>query len=671
MTSNSSINIDKQIQWLEGGIAEGYINYYDYNEFKNFQHIGSGGFSKVYRASWKNSDTVVALKYFKNNRFIIKEIVNEIKLLQKVNLHVNIIQFFGITKRKNNDDTNYLLVLEYADSSTLGNFLKDNFNRLDWNMKLQFAIQIADAVSCLHQNDIIHCDLHSDNILVHQNMLKLADFGLSHRLAEISTQKNVFGVLPYIDPQHFQIQTNNNKSHHYKPNKKSDVYSIGVILWEISSGHKPFESYDKFYLRQKLLLEILNGKRETPIPNTPIDYINIYTKCWEINPDDRPNMQQVLSLLKLIDLNEIIINEIVLQYEDSIQKGIDKEDIIQLIKIHLIIKNINENEIFNYLLVKNNELKNIQTLAIFYYYGIGTEKNEVRAFELYKEAAEKGHIDAIHQLGECYYYGIGTEKNEARTFELYKEAVEKGHINAMYQLGKCYYHGIGIENNRIMAYSLYEKAAEKGHINAMYQLGECYYYGIGTEKNNARAFELYKNAAKKGHINAMYQLGEFYYYGIETEKNNARAFELYKKAAEKENIAAIYNLGYCYQNGIGTVKNGIKAFELYKEAAEKGHINAMYQLVAEKENINAMYQLGECYYYGIGTEKDRIMASKLYKAAAKKGHISAKTRIEAYELLYKEDISKQIETCIWLYFEVRPGPDLKTVYHVPAWPGLG
>lgn len=107
-------------------------------------------------------------------------------------------------------------------------------------------------------------------------MLKLADFGHSHRLAEVSTQKDIVGVLPYIDPQFFQTQTSNNKSYCYKPNKKSDIYSIGVLLWEISSGYKPFKSYNS-YQRNKLLLEILDGKRETPIPNTPIDYINIYT----------------------------------------------------------------------------------------------------------------------------------------------------------------------------------------------------------------------------------------------------------------------------------------------------------------------------------------------------------------------------------------------------------
>ena len=72
-------------------------------------------------------------------------------------------------------------------------------------------------------------------------------------------------MVPYIDPQCIKKQQ--------RPNKKSDVYSVGVLLWEISSGKKPFESYDSI----SLLSGILSGIRETPVPDTPIDYINIYT----------------------------------------------------------------------------------------------------------------------------------------------------------------------------------------------------------------------------------------------------------------------------------------------------------------------------------------------------------------------------------------------------------
>src|SRR3954454_15020176 len=97
-------------------------------------------------------------------------------------------------------------------------------------------------------------------------MIKLADFGLSRRLNEVSdSNKYMFGKIPYVDPRHFKKQ---------KANEKSDVYSVGVLLWEISSGRKPFESYDGF--SEALMIAILNGEREPPIADTPIDYINIY-----------------------------------------------------------------------------------------------------------------------------------------------------------------------------------------------------------------------------------------------------------------------------------------------------------------------------------------------------------------------------------------------------------
>jgi serine/threonine protein kinase len=101
--------------------------------------------------------------------------------------------------------------------------------------------------------------------LVHQNSIKLADFNLSKEIDIVSHTKS-FNMIPYIDPKKFNIES-------YSLNKKSDVYSVGVLLWEILSGKPPFEDESDV----NLALRILQGLREKIIPNTSIDYEKLYT----------------------------------------------------------------------------------------------------------------------------------------------------------------------------------------------------------------------------------------------------------------------------------------------------------------------------------------------------------------------------------------------------------
>ncbi|CAB4379601.1 unnamed protein product [Rhizophagus irregularis] len=136
---------------------------------------------------------------------------------------------------------------------------------------------------------IIHRDLHSCNVLVHQNSIKLADFGLSKRIDEASnSQSRVLGKVPYIDPKAI---TDN-----LKLNEKSDVYSIGVLLWEISSGKPPFheENYDL-----SLMYKISKGQREEIISDTPNDYSDLYTECWNGDQNKRPSIHEVVNRLRI------------------------------------------------------------------------------------------------------------------------------------------------------------------------------------------------------------------------------------------------------------------------------------------------------------------------------------------------------------------------------------
>ena len=89
---------------------------------------------------------------------------------------------------------------------------------------------------------------------------------MSKRIEESSeTKSKLYGIIPYIDPKKFYSQS-------YSLNEKSDVYSVGMLLWEISSGQKPFKDISHF----RLIVQISRGLRETPIPNTPDDYVNLY-----------------------------------------------------------------------------------------------------------------------------------------------------------------------------------------------------------------------------------------------------------------------------------------------------------------------------------------------------------------------------------------------------------
>lgn len=272
--SNNIINECLNEERINECLNEESIKFFVYSDFEDVRCIGEGGYGKVHRATLKSNEGVVALKSFKNN-VAIEEVVKELKLHNRVGTHSNIIRLLGATKNEdetNPDSIHYMLVLDYADSGTLRSYLKDNFGYLSWDNKINLAVQIASAVECLHAKNIVHCDLHSKNILIHQKQIKISDFGISKRLDEATYSNQKWcGIIQYMDPQSFGTPRNENQI--FRFGKKSDVYSVGVLMWEISSGHPPFKNK---HLPIPLAVEIGNGVRENPIKGTPSSYVKVY-----------------------------------------------------------------------------------------------------------------------------------------------------------------------------------------------------------------------------------------------------------------------------------------------------------------------------------------------------------------------------------------------------------
>ncbi|PKY58367.1 kinase-like protein [Rhizophagus irregularis] len=214
-----------------------------------------------------------------------------------VSYHDNINTFLGITK---DYAENYVLVLEYANDGNLRDYLKKKFDSLQWKNKIQMANDITCGLKCLHSNDIIHRDLHSKNILVNDGKLLIADFGLSKQITEATSNSvaNWMGMIEYIDPQCLALG-----NLRFTKNKKSDIYSLGVLLWEITSGRP-----------EKELVHI-------PIGGTPLEYSQLYQECWDNDPEKRPDIDQVYN--KISSLLNADGNEDPLKISDSNNLDLD------------------------------------------------------------------------------------------------------------------------------------------------------------------------------------------------------------------------------------------------------------------------------------------------------------------------------------------------------------
>ncbi|EXX77178.1 uncharacterized protein OCT59_007092 [Rhizophagus irregularis] len=587
-------NTNEWVNWIEESISKEYYIFYEQKHFSNIQKVGTGGFGKVYRASWKNSKYFALKSFFNFDDVTAKEIVHELKLQRDIQFHNNIIKFYGIAKfDPENDDVqskNYLLVMEYADSGPLKNYLKENFNNLTWDDKYNLAYQLACAVLCLHNEGIVHRDLHSGNILVHQNTIKLSDFGLSKRIESSSnTQSNPFRIIPYVDPKKFsERRKNKNSTQIFSLNEKSDIYSVGVLFWEISSGQLPFytkgEKYDI-----DLAIEISQGLREEPIPDTPEDYIKIYTECWNGEPDNRPTTNQVVETLKEIitktnittenNISTSLNTDNSLYWEMSqIIQNFNKMNIKEIVPANIIIEDCPfeiVNNIVNYIFKMVNEgkvstlIKDIKDILDYF------NNNNINSQEIYDWLLiNQNNSDSIFLFGYFNYLGIETSEDNKKAFDLFINASEQGHTLALLYVGLCYQLGHGTIEDGNLALKYYEKIANLGYASGLLRAGYCYVFGVGTNINYQIAVKLFQQAENLGNISAQHNLALRYFNGQGVDKDYNKAFELYHKAANSGNRNAQYNLAGMYEYGMGIEMDINQAIYWYEKSAKQGYKKA-------------------------------------------------------------------------------------------------
>lgn len=218
--------------------------------------------------------------------------------------------------------------------------------------------------------------------------------------------------------------------------------------------------------------------------------------------------------------------------------------------------------------------------------GYGTDADFEQAEYFYNLAENGDEIGDEEQLGKCFYFlamkyarGDFFSKDDEKAFELFKKAADFQNGNAVFNLGICYKTGKGTAQNYDEAFRCFKKAEQYIPEEAKYQIALCLDDGIGTAKNPEQAVEYYSEAARFGNTKAMTNLGMHYYYGNGVEQDYEEAVRWYREAAEAGNAIAQYNLGQCYFGGTGVEQDLDFARDWFERSAKNGNKKAAHFII--------------------------------------------------------------------------------------------
>jgi serine/threonine-protein kinase len=248
--------------------------------YKILDMIGGGGMANVYLAHDMILDRNVAVKMLRldltNDEEFIRRFRREAQSATSLN-HPNIVDIYDVGE----EDDIYYIVMEHVDGQTLKQYIQQN-SPLKVEEAISIMRQLTSAIAHAHQNNIIHRDIKPHNILVdHDGNVKITDFGIAMALSATSiTQTNsVLGSVHYLSPE---------QARGGMANKKSDVYSLGIVFFELLTGRLPFSGESAVSIALKHL------QSETPSvrrwnPNIPQSVENIVLKATAKDPFHRYN----------------------------------------------------------------------------------------------------------------------------------------------------------------------------------------------------------------------------------------------------------------------------------------------------------------------------------------------------------------------------------------------
>ncbi|EEC81076.1 hypothetical protein OsI_23895 [Oryza sativa Indica Group] len=296
----NEVNKSRPADWISGFPATddlGRLQIIKNNDLEELQELGSGTFGTVYHGKWRGSD--VAIKRINDRCFAGKpseqdkmrnDFWNEASKLADLH-HPNVVAFYGVVL--DGPGGSIATVTEYMVNGSLRTALLKNAKTLDKRKRLIIAMDTAFGMEYLHNKNIVHFDLKSDNLLVNlrdpqRPICKVGDLGLSKVKCQTLISGGVRGTLPWMAPE----LLNGSSS---LVSEKVDVFSFGIVLWELLTGEEPYA--DLHY--GVIIGGIVSNTLRPAVPDScDPEWRSLMEQCWSTEPSERPTFTEIAGRLR-------------------------------------------------------------------------------------------------------------------------------------------------------------------------------------------------------------------------------------------------------------------------------------------------------------------------------------------------------------------------------------
>ena len=287
--------------------------------YEVLDQIGTGGMSDVYRAKDHKLNRFVAVKVLKHefseNRDFLQKFRSEAQSAAGL-MHLNIVNVYDVGE----ESGSHYIVMELVEGITLKKYIEKKA-RLSVKEAVSIAIQVAQGIEAAHNNHIIHRDIKPQNVIISMDgKVKVTDFGIAKAATSNTITSNVMGSVHYTSPEQVRGGFSD---------EKSDIYSLGITLFEMLTGRVPFNGDTTVAVAIKHIQEQMPSPRDY-VPEIPVSLEKIVLKCTQKSPDRR--YQSAPELIEDLKRSLISPDEDFVKLEDPDETGATKDISPQEIK---------------------------------------------------------------------------------------------------------------------------------------------------------------------------------------------------------------------------------------------------------------------------------------------------------------------------------------------------